>query len=79
MPGEFMLTIVACIFSFATAAVLLNSKLKRLWSAIIKSEKLAEEMRKLLTIFPNGVIIHSGYSNESWATVFSNRQFQSQI
>ena len=79
MPEKFMLTLYACIFYFVTAAVLLNSKLKRLWTAILKSEKLVEEMKKLLTIFPNGVIIHSGYSNESWTTVFSNKQFQSQI
>ena len=79
MPEKFKLTTYACLFYFVTAAILLNSKLKRLWVEILKSEKLVKEMKKLLTIFPNGVIIHSGYSQENWETVFSNIQFQTQI
>ena len=76
---RFKMAIIGTIVYFNIASSLMNSKLKNLWSAIIKSKKLAKEMKKLLTIFPNGVIIHSGYDSNIIQTVFSNRQFKSQI
>lgn len=76
---RFQLTMLACIFYFVTASLLLSSKLNNLCAAILKHEKLAHEMKKLLTIFPNGVVIHSGFAAATPQTVFSNEQFKSQI
>lgn len=45
----------------------------------MKNEKLVNETKKLLTIFPNGVIIHSGFTANKFQTVFSNEQFKNQI
>ena len=77
---RFKLTTYATIFYFIMASLLLNSKMNQLWSAILKSEKLAVEMKKILTIFPNGVLIHSGLTdNVQKQVIFSNQQFMNQI
>ena len=76
---RFKLWMLAWIFYFVTASLLLSSKLTNLWAAILKNEKLVNETKKLLTIFPNGVIIHSGFTANKFQTVFSNEQFKSQI
>ena len=80
IPERFKLAWYATLFYFIMASLLLNSKMNQLCSAILKNEKLVEEMKKLLTIFPNGVLIHSGFPYEGQKPIlFSNQQFMTQI
>ena len=45
----------------------------------IQSEKLIEEQKRILTIFPHGVIIRSWNNLSDGKTIFSNQEFDAQI
>ena len=50
-----------------------NTKIK------IKSEKLIEEQKRILTLFPHGVIIRSRSNLSDGKTIFTNQEFEAQI
>ena len=63
---------------FILSNILLNSKLRTLYSILLKWEKLMKETKKILQIFPHGVIItnNSNSENKKW---FSNQEFDRNI
>jgi len=64
---------------FTVSSIVLNWKLTSLYSLILKNEKLVDEMKKLLTIFPYGVIIQKCADTGHKEVVFSNREFETKI
>ena len=55
------------------ACYLMNSKMKGLYRVILKNERLIAEMKKIIQLFPHGVLIHSE------DTCFTNEEFDSNI
>ena len=66
-------------FYYFMASITLNRKVKDLYASIQKWERLIEEQKRILTFFPDCVIIQNNIDESKWETIFTNNEFDSQI
>jgi hypothetical protein len=67
------------IFWFTFSNVLLRETTRSLYSTILNSERLIREMKKILQIFPHGVIINPFGINNIEKKIFTNQEFDSKM
>lgn len=58
---------------------MLFTKVKQLYSNVLRNEKLARELRRTLRIFPSGVLVQTSKHEDAQKVCFSNHEFQEQI
>ena len=76
---SFVIWMILLSAQFILTSVLLANKDKLLWQIILKNEKLAKEMRRLLEVFPYGVIIQLKNSSPETSNVFTNDEFNKNV
>ena len=80
LPNDCAVAVMFASSWFMLWNFLIYNRLKSLYRYILKCEKLIIEMKKILHIFPHGVIITNGgkinLADESW---FTNREFDRHI
>lgn len=54
---EFVLSALLAMFYYSISAIVLNKKNRNLYQTLLQNQKLNKEMKKILEIFPEGVII----------------------
>ena len=75
---DLVISLILACFWFTLYSVVLYSKLKSLYSYILKWERLIKENKKILQIFPHGVII-TDEGNKGSSKWFSNEEFDRNI
>jgi hypothetical protein len=73
---------IACILGsayFTNAARMLYLQVRELYKLLLENKRLISEMKRVLEIFPHGVIIQSRTKKTLSKIHFSNQDFQSQI
>ena len=73
---------ISCILGsayFTNAARMLYLQVRELYKLLLENKRLNSEMKRVLEIFPHGVIIQSRTKETLSKIHFSNQDFQSQI
>jgi len=80
LPNDCVNAVMFASSWFMLLNLLIYSRLKSLYRYILKCEKLIIEMKKILHIFPHGVIItNGGKTNLAEERCFTNREFDRHI
>jgi signal transduction histidine kinase len=80
IPNTYWITIFPAMFYFVAHSYLLSGKLKELYNYLRKNELLGSEMRKVIEVFPSGVMIHSKHYDSIDDNInFTNIEFKNQI
>ena len=79
VTATFVGSMAGTFFYFLITSVSLNRKVKDLYAAIEKSERLIGEQKRILTLFPDAVLIQSRTAEGGAKTMFSNNEFDAQI
>lgn len=76
IPPEFVSSVGISWFYFMMTSKIQYSKLKALYRLVFENNKLVKEMKRLLDIFPEGVIIKSRPDDASEKVLFQNQEFR---
>jgi rRNA maturation protein Rpf1 len=76
---DFNLVAFSCTVYFTLSSYKLSSKFRELMVNIFKNERQAHEMKRILEIFPHGVIINPKSEDAYQEVAFSNKEFETQI
>jgi hypothetical protein len=81
IPVSYWIAILPSMFYYAATSYIFNAKLKDLYEYLRNNEILRMQMKKVLEVFPNAVMIQSALNtgvNQNNLT-FKNHQFEGQI
>ena len=80
VPEDLKIIFIAASLYFTVTSLVLYLRLITLYGLVSKTEKLIDEMKKLLQVFPESVIIRTSEKNEvKRKKYFANRQFNTRI
>ena len=76
---ELVLASLLNVIYFTLASYVVYLKVRDLYIILMQNQKLTRQIKNILQIFPNGVIIHSHKNNDDKKIHFSNKEFQQRI
>ena len=79
LPGILLCSLVATIFHYTSGLYSVYTQYREFHSVIFTNERLANEMKRLLEVFPESVFIWSTNPHTHQKSVWSNYQFEKNI
>ena len=78
-PASLIFSLAATIFHYIFSLNSVYTQYREFHNAIFANERLVKEMKRLLEVFPESVVISSQNSETRQTTVWSNYQFEKNI